>query len=117
MNYFIEILFVSYNVITAYLQAQRFKEGKTINHTLWGGIYALLVVMAGILDSVLMGIVGVVVRVVVFSPALNLFRKKPYFYLNFSGESFIDRLYHDEEHYKMIYFIMCFLMAALNLIL
>ena len=108
INYLIEISLILWNLGTAWGQARYFKaheaDGKTINHTLWAIAYAVVVVVVVSLYyswptsfswlwyNAIILVDAVLVRIVFFDPVLNVFRGKPFFYLNPQGKIVIDRL-------------------------
>ena len=76
------IAFVVINLATADYQARLFEKNIRINKTLWAVAYCLLAAIPLIWNDWLLSVILVVMRFIVFDPALNLFRELPVFYSN-----------------------------------
>lgn len=76
------IVFVLINLATANYQAQLFKKNIRINKTLWAVGYCLLAAIPLIWNAWILTITLIVMRFIVFDPALNIERDKPFFYSN-----------------------------------
>ncbi len=102
MTIAIQFLFVLINIATAYYQAHRFAQGKTISHFLWAFYYCVLIAAAFyIFHNKLLCIACLVQRVPVFNTSLNLIRHKPFFYTG--SASVLDRLF--TGWYVVVFFL------------
>jgi hypothetical protein len=86
MSYVYELIFLLSLVAIAIIHAFFIRRNKEYSHLLWGGISLTIGAILFYCShyNVLLGISFVFIRVVVFSPLLNLLRRppKPFFYLN-----------------------------------
>lgn len=104
---FIQIIlllaFAAINIFTADYQAKLFAKNVRINKTLWAAVYCLLAAVTLIWNDWLLFIILVLMRFIVFDPALNIYRGLPFFYSNPKDPegSRIDRFMgvHKETYY------------------
>lgn len=125
-TYLTEACFIFYSVATAYIQASifnyRLANGirSTINHNAWGWAYAVyaIVIIIAMHASLIFGLIAAgLIREIFFAPALNLWRKKEYFYFNPEGVSYVDKLIKTPKRYIAIYAVSCVLFIALQILI
>lgn len=118
---FIQIIillaFVVINIATADYQAQLFKKNIRINKTLWAAVYCLLAAIPLIWNDWLLTIILVLMRFIVFDPAVNLFRDKAFFYSNLNDPegSRLDKFMG--VHKETYYYAALLVFIGLNVIL
>lgn len=84
MNYLAEILFIAVNILMAWHHANLINKDRRILHGVWAYGYVLFTCLVSyFMGSFWLFIAALVLRAVVFSPALNLFRKpqRAFFYV------------------------------------
>jgi hypothetical protein len=87
------VLFVLINMVLAFIDANKIKQGKKIYHGINGAIYAGLLIIAFIITHSWLTILGLaLLRIPVFNTSLNYFRGKELTYLSSSTTSIIDQL-------------------------
>lgn len=112
------LLFLCFNVIMAGHHANLIRDGKRIQHGLWGGAYLGLAVVfcyfGGQRDGIgfdwLLMIDLLLIRKVFFDLPLNLFRGKPMFYVSATTTSIIDKFHNrvfglNSLPYMIVYFV------------
>ncbi len=124
--YLTEACFIFYSVATAYIQATIFKNRikdnnpESINHPAWALAYAVYVIAIIIVmhSSLAFGIVNALfIREIFFAPALNLWRKKGFFYFNPEGKSYTDPVIGTRKRYIAVYAVSCVLFICLQIII
>lgn len=115
-----EIILIFINVAMAAYHADLIKDGRRINHALWGGLYlAVAGLFSWLNHSWILLIASLFIRKVFFDLSLNLFRELPLFYVSSDPESMIDKWHNkhfgkNSELYMVIYFLV---IVFLNILL
>lgn len=87
-----QIIFAAANIWMAWCHAKLIRENKPIKHGLWGGGYLAAVLIWTVIFGWVYFFLLLVQRGVLFSPALNLFRRLPINHISSTTTSLIDRL-------------------------
>lgn len=109
MIYFFEIFLAIVNIAMAAYHARLIKQGKKIQHGLWGaGYLAVAGTLSLLIHSWLLMILSLFIRKVVFDLSLNLSRGLPLFYVSTETTSLIDKFHYwvfgkNSELYMAIY--------------
>ena len=86
------IIFVIFNIVLAYFDANKIKQNIRIYHGLNGLIYTALLILAYLLTKDWLTIIGLMIlRIPVFNTALNYFRDKKLTHISKSTTSIIDQ--------------------------
>lgn len=87
MNFVYEIIFFNLTIAIAAYQAHLIKENRAIIHWLWDIIFGAEIVLFWLLAGKNYWLLGalVLLHLIFFSAALNLFRQKPFFYISSQG--------------------------------
>ncbi len=108
---YLSLTFIVINIILAYIDARRIKQGKHIYHGINGAIYGLLCIIGYVFVPDLWVIPAMLVlRIPVFNTSLNLFRGLPYDYTSKTTTSIIDQYFTNKIVEKVGYFNYCFIM-------
>lgn len=104
-------VFIVINIILAYIDARRIKQGKHIYHGVNGAVYGGLVLVSYLFThNILSMFAMLVLRIPVFNTSLNLFRGLPIDYTSKTTTSIIDRLTYGTIE-RVGYFNYCFIMS------
>jgi hypothetical protein len=87
-----QLIFLAGNLWMAYYHSQLIKANKPIKHGYWAALYLFAVLVWSVIFGWLYAPLLILQRGVVFSPALNLFRRLPINYISSSTTSVIDRI-------------------------
>jgi hypothetical protein len=113
----LSLIFVVVNIILAYIDARRIKQGKRIYHGINGAVYGALTLIGYLFVQDLFVIPAMLVlRIPVFNSSLNLFRGLPITYISKTTTSIIDRLTYGIVE-RLGYFTYCFILLVMTLIL
>lgn len=85
-------IFLAGNLWMAWYHSQLITQHKPIKHGLWAGAYLVGVAIVSLLLGFLYAPVLILLRAMVFSPALNYFRKLPISYTSTTSTSIADRI-------------------------
>jgi uncharacterized membrane protein len=86
------ILFVIFNIVLAYFDANKIKQNIRIYHGVNGLIYTTLLFLAYLLTKNWLAVAGLtILRIPVFNTALNYFRDKKLTHISKSTTSIIDQ--------------------------
>ena len=86
------IIFVIFNIVLAYFDANKIKQNIRIYHGLNSLIYIVALVLAYLLTKNWLIVIGLaILRIPVFNTALNYFRDKKLTYISKSTTSIIDQ--------------------------
>lgn len=92
MIYLAEILFVALNVGMAAWEAHLIHQERPIKHGWWALLYVALIAAVWFWQkNPVLCVCAVLIREVVFSPALSYFRELPFFYRSKTTGSVIDK--------------------------
>lgn len=106
----LSLVFVIINIILAYIDARRIKQGKRIYHGVNGAVYGVLTLIGYLFVRDIFVIPAMLVlRIPVFNSSLNLFRGLPITYISKTTTSIIDRLTYGIIE-KVGYFNYCFIL-------
>lgn len=121
LSILIQVVFVFFNILMAKYDADKIRknirEGKTdkLNHIIRSIIYCIPAAVAMII-SVWLFFSLILIRVFVFNPALNAYRRLPFFYVGKgSGASVLDRLWGTK--YPWVFACSIFLFIIIEIII
>jgi hypothetical protein len=113
----LSLIFIVINIVLAYIDARRIKQGKRIYHGINGAVYAGLTFIAYLFVRDLFIIPAMLVlRIQIFNSSLNLFRGLPITYISKTTTSIIDRLTYGIVE-RLGYFTYCSILLVVTLIL
>jgi hypothetical protein len=87
-----QLIFVAFNIWMAWYHSRLIKDHRPIRHGYWAALYLFAVLVWSVIFGWLYAPLLILQRGVVFSPALNLFRRLPINYISSSTTSVIDRI-------------------------
>ena len=86
------IIFVIFNIVLAYFDANKIKQNIRIYHGLNSLIYIIALVLAYLLTKNWLALIGLIIlRIPVFNTALNYFRDKKLTHISKSTTSIVDQ--------------------------
>lgn len=119
VNFIIQLIFLIGNIAMAWYHAKLIKDHMPIYHGWWSGGYLLAVIVVCYLFSWWYWPVLLLLRGVVFSPALSLFRGLPINYISTRTTSLIDQfenMIFKDWYQRMIWLIGALIIFELLLI-